>query len=354
MAAERDPAPALAFSDAYRRLEGGARSPEDLEAAFAALLAGGWNDVQVGAYLAALGVLGVDERTLIAAARALRAAMTPVEHGLPVVVDTCGTGGDGAHTLNVSTAAALVVAAAGIPVGKHGNRAVSSRSGSADVLEALGVPLDVPLDRQAEVMREVNIAFLLAPAHHPALRHAAKARRDLGVRTVLNALGPLVNPARATHQVMGVYSDELRPHAARALAALGEVRAWVVRGEDGLDEVSPTGPTRVSVVEGGAVSERVVTPEDFGAPRLALADVAGGSAEDNARAVRAILSGEAHPATPAVALAAAAALVVARGDRPNDAYAEAARLLAEGAPARVLDRWIAAARRARKPKGAPP
>jgi anthranilate phosphoribosyltransferase len=337
----------IAFADAYARLVAGRPTPGDVEAAFAAILGGAWNDVQVGAYVAALRLHGEDEAVLVSAARAMRAHMTPVEHGLAVVVDTCGTGGDGAHTLNLSTAAAVLVAATGVHVGKHGNRAVSSRSGSADVLEALGVPLDVPPARQADVLRAAKIAFLLAPAHHPALRHAAKARRDLGVRTIFNALGPLANPARATHQVLGVYSDELRPMAARALAALGAERAWVVRGAEGLDEVSPLGPTRVSVVSGGSVDETTIAPEDFGAPRLEPGAIAGGSPEENARSVRAILAGEAHPAAPAVALQAAAALVVATGAPPREAYARAKDALAAGDAARVLDAWILHASAAR-------
>src|SRR5262249_55395431 len=160
--------------------------------------------------------------------------------------DTCGTGGDGAHTLNVSTGAAIIVAACGVHVAKHGNRSVSSRCGSADVIDALGIPTDLPPAHQASILREAKIAFLMAPAHHPALRHAATARRELGIRTIFNALGPLVNPARTTHQLVGVYDDALRSVAARALGKLGVRRAWVVRSEDGLDEISPSAPTRVS------------------------------------------------------------------------------------------------------------
>ena len=219
---------------------------EDVRAAFDAILAGAWTPVQIGAFAVALRMAGETADVIVGAAEAMRAVMASVEHGLPIVVDTCGTGGDGAHTLNLSTAAAIVVAACGIPVAKHGNRSASSRCGSADVVEALGIPIDVPVERQGELLREVGIAFLFAPAHHPALRHVALARRELGMRTIFNALGPLANPARATHQLVGVYEDELRPIVARALGRLGTTRAWVVRSEDGLDEVSPSAPTRVS------------------------------------------------------------------------------------------------------------
>lgn len=338
---------ARTFADAFSRLAGAGARADDVEAAFAAILAGAWSDVQIGAYVAALRLRGEDPDVLVAAARALRAQMTRVDHGLTVVVDTCGTGGDGAHTLNLSTAAALVVASLGVPVAKHGNRAVSSRSGSADVLEALGLPLDVPAAEQAGVLRDVGIAFLMAPVHHPALRHAAKARRELGVRTIFNALGPLANPAGATHQVVGVYSDELQRAAARALASLGIARAWVVRGEDGLDEVSPVGPTRVLEVAGGRITEMSVSPGDFGAAPSSAADVAGGDAAHNAAALHQILSGAPHPAASAVALSAAAALVVARGDAPARAYAAARDRIASGAPAALLSSWVARAQRAR-------
>jgi anthranilate phosphoribosyltransferase len=263
-----------------------------------------------------------------------------VEHGLPVVIDTCGTGGDGAHTLNVSTAAAIVVAACGAHVAKHGNRSVSSRCGSADVIDALGIPIDLAPARQAAILREAHIAFLMAPAHHPAMKYAAQARRELGVRTIFNALGPLANPARATHQLVGVYDDALRPIVAHALGRLGVVRAWVVRSEDGLDEVSPAAPTRVSVLHDGVVEERVVRPADFGLPNVALAALAGGDAKENATAIERIVDGEEHPATPAVVLNAAAALAVLRGDSDLPARANEARdAITSGKTAATLREW---------------
>jgi anthranilate phosphoribosyltransferase len=320
----------------------------EVRSAFDAILTGGWTPIQVGAFAIALRMRGESAEEIVAAVEAMRAAMVVVEHGLPVVVDTCGTGGDGAHTLNLSSAAAVVVAACGIVVAKHGNRSASSRCGSADVFEALGIPMDLPPARHAEVLREAGITFLFAPAHHPALKHAAQARRELGTRTIFNALGPLANPARATHQLIGVYDDTLRTMTAQALSQLGSRRAWVVRSEDGLDEVSPSAPTRVSeVAEDGSVGERTVTPEDFGLERVARSAIAGSDVDGNARALRAIIDGEKHPARGAVVLNAAAALTVATGDDLRTC-AERARAAIDGGAARTtLDRWRRVAARVR-------
>ena len=321
--------------------------------AFDAILTGAWTPVQVGAFAVALRVRGEDAEAIVAGAEALRGAMEGVDHGLDAVLDTCGTGGDGAHTLNLSTAAAIVVAACGVAVAKHGNRSVSSRCGSADVIEALGIPIDVPPEHQAGILREAKIAFLFAPAHHPALRHAAQARRELGVRTIFNALGPLANPARATHQLVGVYDDALRPIAARALASLGTARAWVVRSTDGLDEVSHSAPTRVSEASGGEVRERMVSPEDFGIPSGERGAIAGGTARENAEAIVRILEGEAHAAREAVILNAAAALAVADAAATLRGCADRARAaIASGAARERLETWRAAtAKRERREGG---
>jgi anthranilate phosphoribosyltransferase len=335
------------FPEIFARIEPADVTPETVRAAFGAILAGAWTPVQIGAFAAALRLRGETAETIGAAAEALRAVMTPVEHGLAAVLDTCGTGGDGAHTLNVSTASAIVVAACGVPVAKHGNRSVSSRCGSADVVSALGIPVDLPTARQADVLREASITFLMAPAHHPALRHAASARRELGVRTIFNALGPLVNPARATHQLVGVYEDRLRVIMAEALGRLGVRRAWVVRSEDGLDEVSPAAGTRVSVLDEGRVTERTVAPEDFGLPRASSLDgLAGGDAAENARAIEEVLGGEAHPAAEAIALNAAAALAVFRGGDLRAAGDEAREALRSARGLVTLKAWREAARRA--------
>jgi anthranilate phosphoribosyltransferase len=318
----------------------------DVRAAFDAILAGSWTSVQVGAFAIALRMHGESAEVIVAAAEAMRSAMTPVVHSFPVVVDTCGTGGDGAHTLNLSSAAAVVVAACGVAVAKHGTRSVTSRCGSADVVEALGIPVDIDPARQHEVLSEAGIAFLFAPAHHPAMKHAAQARRELGTRTIFNALGPLANPARATHQLVGVYADSLRPIAARALGRLGVRRAWVVRGEDGLDEVSPCTPTHVSeLLDGGEVRERVITPEDFGVARVDRSAIAGGDAGSNARVLETLLAGEHHPARDAVVLNAAAALALATGEDLKGAADRSRKALDGGEARATLDRWRRVARR---------
>jgi anthranilate phosphoribosyltransferase len=345
-----DSPPFTTFAETFAKLGSGKPiEPEAVRAAFEAILAGAWTSVQVGAFAVALRMQGERAETIVAGAEALRGAMAAVEHGLDPVIDTCGTGGDGSHTLNISTAAAVVVAASGVAVAKHGNRSISSQCGSADVLEALGIPIDVPPAAQAEILREVKIAFLFAPAHHPALRHAAQARRELGVRTIFNALGPLVNPARATHQLVGVYDDGLRPVMARALGTLGVRRAWVVRSEDGLDEMSPCGTTRVSELIDGDVRERTFTPEDFGLKRLERHAIAGGSAKDNAASIAQILGGERHSARDAVILNAAAALAIAGLETDLPQAAERARhAIDSGAAHAVLEAWRAAAAK-RKP-----
>ena len=321
---------------------------DEVRAGFDAILAGTWTPIQVAAFVVALRMRGETAEEIVGAAQAMRAAMVPVEHDLPLVVDTCGTGGDGAQTLNISSGAAVVVAATGLVVAKHGNRSASSRCGSADVFEALGIPMDLPAARHAGVLREAGITFLFARAHHPMLKHVGQVRSELGVRTIFNALGPLANPARATHQLLGVYDDALRPVMADVLRRLGSKRAWVVRSEDGLDEVSPSAPTRVSELgEDGVVRERVVTPESFGLARVPLAAVAGGDIEANARALVAILDGEHHAARGAVVLNAAAAIAAATGDDLR-ACAERAQAAIDSGRARdTLHAWRRAAVRAR-------
>jgi anthranilate phosphoribosyltransferase len=322
-------------------------TPRTVRAAFEAILAGDWKPTQVAGFVVALRMRGETAAIIAPAVEAMRAAMVPVEHGLEATLDTCGTGGDGLRTLNVSTAAALVVSSLGVHVAKHGNRAVSSAAGSADVIAALGVPIDVPAERQAEVLRDARIAFLFAPAHHPAMKHAAVARGELGIRTIFNILGPLANPARATHQLLGTYDDALRPVMAETLRALGTRRAWVVRGEEGLDEVSPSGPTRVTELDGDRLRERVVTPEDFGLSRIGPEALAGADAAGNAKVIESILRGEAHPARGAIVLNAAAAYVVARGVDPKEAAAAAERAIATGQALATLERWRASAARVR-------
>lgn len=271
---------------------------------------------------------------------------TMMEHAAPIelsgpLVDTCGTGGDGAGTFNISTVAALVVAAAGIPVAKHGNRAASGRCGSADVLEAWGVAIDLPPEAVATTVEDLGIGFLYARRFHPAMRHVAPVRSELGVRTVFNVLGPLSNPAGATHQVVGVADGALAPVMAEALARLDKERALVMRGEDGLDELTTTGPSRVWDVRAGTVEERVLDPSDLGIPRATLGDLRGGAVEDNVRVADAVLAGEEGPRADIVALNAGAALWVAgAADDLADGLERAREVLASGAAARLRDRWV--------------
>ncbi len=333
----------LTFKMAFSALLEGKLDASTAERAFEALLCGTWTQVQIGGFLSALRLQGESSEVIVGAARAMRANMVGVEHNFPKLLDTCGTGGDETGTVNLSTGAALICASLGVPVAKHGNRAVSSRAGSADVVSALGIPIDLPAEAASRVLVEANIAFLMAPTHHPAMRHAAPVRKDLGIRTVFNCLGPLVNPARATHQLIGAFSDELRPILARTLDQLGTVRAWVVRGEDGIDEVSPYGASRVTVLDAGKVSELVVHPSDFGIATSPKGAAAGGTAEENARIIEAVLSGREHPARDAFVLNAAAALVVAEDLPPRTAAEKAMAAVVSGRAVAALQRWRDAA-----------
>jgi anthranilate phosphoribosyltransferase len=349
----------LDFPEVFTELDSPAGlSAETARLVFDAILRGEWAPTQIAGLLVALRLRGESAAVVGAAARALRANMLPVEHGLPLVLDTCGTGGDGLGTINVSTGAALIVAAAGVPVAKHGNRAASSRSGSADVLGALGVSLEVPAAAQQQVLAQANIAFLFAPAHHPAMKYAGPPRRELGVRTIFNMLGPLANPARATHQLVGAYSHEVRRIMAAALLDLGITAAWVVHADDGLDEISPFAPTRVSAVERGTITERVVTPADFGFVPSPAGAIAGGSPEDNAGIIQRVLAGEPHPAATALLLNAAASLALARGCSLREGAELARATLASGAALRTLDTWREVSHRAAgtaaRPAGAEP
>lgn len=324
-------------------------SAETARRVFDGIFDGQWTPAQIGGLLIALHMRGETPTIVTAAARAMRAKMVQVEHSFPLVFDTCGTGGDGQGTVNISTGAALVVAAAGVPVAKHGNRAASSRSGSADVLGALGLSLDVPPSAQGRVLGQANIAFLFAPAHHPAMKYAGPPRRELGVRTIFNVLGPLANPARATHQLVGAFSHEVRRLMATALRELGVTGAWVVHSEDGLDELSPSAATHVSVVTPSGIEERLVRPEDFGLEPQPLSSIRGGDAAENAQILERVLGGEQHPARSAFILNAAAALAVARGLALKPAAELARATLDSGAALRTLGAWRDATRSAAAP-----
>lgn len=309
---------------------------EDLGAArmktvFGEILDGKMTSAQVAGFAVALRMKGESEEELAAAAEQMRARCVRVRATAPVVLDTCGTGGDGAGTFNVSTVAALVVSAAGVVVAKHGNRAVSSRAGSADVLEALGVRIDREAAELEALLAEIGIAFLFAPAHHPALRHAAAARRELGIRTFFNLLGPLASPAFATHQLLGLYDPTRLAQMARVLARLGTKRAIVVHG-GGLDEVAPNGPTRVAELDGGSVRETVVCPADFDVEEHASSEIAGADAATNARIIERVLEGQPGPHRDMTILNAAAALMAADVTRdPREAARRARAAIDSGA-----------------------
>ncbi len=271
---------------------------------------GGATPAQVGAFLSALRLKGETVEEITGAAEVMRARVDRVHVDKDVFVDTCGTGGDGRHTFNISTGAAFAVAGAGVCVAKHGNRAVSSRAGSADVLAALGVNVDAPKEIVERAIAEVGIGFLFAPRLHPAFKAVAGIRRELGVRTVFNLLGPLANPAGARYQVMGVYEARWVPVLGGVLANLGARHAFVVHGE-GLDEIAVTGMTHVCEVRDGRTDRYSMVPEDMGLPRHPVESLAGGDAGDNARILRDVLDGQQGPPRDAVLANAAAALVSA-------------------------------------------
>ena len=289
--------------------------------------------------LCALATRGETVEELTGAAQAMRAKVTRVATPAgATVVDTCGTGGDGAGTFNISTAAAFVVAGCGVTVAKHGNRAVSSKAGSADVLEALGVDVGMKVADVERCLVNIGLGFLFARALHPAMKHAAPVRRALGVRTLFNLVGPLTNPAFAPRQVMGVFDGGRVESLARVLGRLGAERAWVVHGSDGLDEITLTGPTSVAQWADGVVTTFEVTPEQAGLQRCEPAALAGGDARANAQTLRAVLEGrERGPRRDIVLLNAAAALVVAdRAEDLRDGVATAGKALDDGAAAQVL------------------
>jgi anthranilate phosphoribosyltransferase len=328
-------------------------SREEAHSVMTEVLTGQCTDAQIAALLVALHMKGETVEEIVGFAEAIRAAATPlVLHGNSVLdasgtgrdalVDTCGTGGDTSGTFNISTATALVAAGAGVRVAKHGNRSVTSKCGSADVMEALGVNINLPPARIAACLEEVGIAFLFAPAMHSAMKYVQPARRELRLRTVFNLLGPLTNPAQATCQVVGVYSADLVEKLAEALSMLGLRRALVVHGRDGLDEITITGPTRVGEVRDGRVNSYEITPEDCGLRRATLDDISGGDATLNAQLIREVLGGKKSARRDVVLLNVAAALVAAgRADHLRDAVPLAAKAIDTGAAAEKLQALVA-------------
>jgi anthranilate phosphoribosyltransferase len=323
-----------------RLADGATLVGEDADAFFSACLRGEPSPAQIAAAVTAMRLRGETVGEITACVRALRREAMILEHPYDVV-DVCGTGGDGAHTLNISTAAAFVAAGGGLKVAKHGARAVSSKSGSSDVLAALGVNIAASPDQERRALDEANVCFLFAPAHHRAMRHVMPVREELGFRTIFNILGPLANPAGARRQVMGVFDGRWVEPLARVLGALGAVRAWVVHG-DGLDELTTTGATQVAEWRENGVRLFNVTPEAVGLPRAALADLRGGEPAHNARALRELLAGASGPYRDIVLLNAAAAFLVAeKAETLREGVELAAGAIDSGAAAAALDSLIA-------------
>ena len=332
------------MSDAFKPLlgrlaDGGTLSEDDAGEFFDACLRGEPAPAQVAAAVTAMRMRGETTGEITACARAMRKAAVKLDHPFQVM-DVCGTGGDGLHTLNVSTAVAFVAAGGGLKIAKHGNRAISSRSGAADVLTELGVNLAAGPEQQLSALDQANVAFFFAPAHHSAMRHVAPIRTDLGFRTIFNLLGPLTNPAGAQRQVMGVFADRWVEPLARVLGALGAERAWVVHGA-GLDEMTTTGETSVAEYRDGQVRLFTVTPEAVGLPRAALADLTGGSPAENAVALRDLMNGKAGPYRDIVLLNAAAAFLVGeKVETLREGVELAGQVLDDGRAKAALDKLV--------------
>jgi len=315
---------------------------DEASGAMAEIMDGRAQPAHIAAFLVGLAMKGERPAEIVGLARVMRSRAAALPRTVAGTFDTCGTGGDGAGTFNVSTAAALAVAACGVPVAKHGNRSASSRCGSADVFEALGVKIDASPENAARCLEEAGLAFLFAPAFHPSMRHAGPTRRELGIRTAFNLLGPLTNPAGAARQLVGVPRPELTELVARALGLLGTERAWVVHGADGLDELSTTGYSKVSEYRDGAVHTFYVHPSEAGVAKAAPADLLGGDAAGNAGIIRDLLDGRPGPARDIVLYNAGASLLVAgRAGTIAEGVATAGKAVDSGRARGVLERLIA-------------
>lgn len=315
---------------------------DEAAAAMGEIMGGRAQPAQIAALLVALRMKGERPAEIVGLARTMRDRATKLARTFEPAFDTCGTGGDRAHTFNVSTVAALVLAACGVRIAKHGNRSVSSRCGSADLFESLGVNIAATPEIVERCLDQVGIAFFFAPTFHPSMRHAAATRKELGIRTAFNLLGPLTNPAGASRQLVGVPRPELTELVARSLALLGADRAWVVHGADGLDEISTTGYTKVSECRGGSVNTFYVHPSDFGLPKAAPAALRGGDAAENAAITRGILSGQRGAPRDIVLLNAGVSLLIAGNvTTVEDGVARAGEAVDSGAATAVLERLIA-------------
>jgi anthranilate phosphoribosyltransferase len=316
-------------------------SEEAMAEMIGAIFSGEVTDAQIGAFMGALATKGETFAELAGAARAMRRRAVRIQTGADTVVDTCGTGGDGAGTFNISTTSAFVVAGAGVTVAKHGNRSVSSQCGSADVLEALGVRLNVAPEVVEEAVREIGIGFLFAPLFHGAMKYAMRARREVGVRSIFNMLGPLTNPAAANVQLLGVFAPELTEMFAEALRRLGARRAMVVHGHDGLDEISVCAPTRVSELKDGMIRTYDIQPELYFGDLAEPEDLAGGDPSQNAAILREILAGAKGPRRDVVLINAGAALVCAgKARRIEDGIQLAGEVIDSGAALAKLDALV--------------
>lgn len=321
--------------------DGNTLASDEAEAAFEAMMSGDATSGQIGGFLMALRVRGETVDEITAGAKVMRAKAVQVPAPANAI-DTCGTGGDASGTYNISTAASFAVAACGVPVAKHGNKALSSKSGSAEVLEKLGVKLDIGPDLIRRCIDEAGIGFMFAPAHHSAMKHVGPTRAELGTRTIFNLLGPLSNPAGTKFQVVGVFDDKWVEPLAHVLKNLGSTRVWIMHGSDGLDELTTTGSSRVAELKDGNISTFEVTPEDVGLPRASAADLKGGDPDENTAALRALLDGETGPYRDIVALNAAASLVVA-GKAPTlkAGVQIAGDAITSGAAKAALDKLVA-------------
>lgn len=314
---------------------------KEAEEVMAEIMDGAAKPAQIAAYLMGLRLKGETVDEIAGSVRAMRSRAVRIAVGDPDVVDTCGTGGDGTHTFNISTTTAFVVAGAGLTVAKHGNTSVSSKSGSADVLAALGVKIDLPAERVADCINEVGIGFLFAPLYHGAMKHCAGPRHEMGIRTMLNVLGPLTNPAGATIQVLGVFDGELTELVGKVLLQLGSRHCFIVHGMDGLDEITLTDRTMVSEGKQGVLSSYVLDPQEFGISCVRLKDLAGGHPLDNAEITRDILRGRKGPKRDIVCLNAAPALVAGRKAKSlQEGFRLAAQTIDSGAAAEKLERLI--------------
>ena len=330
------------IQDAIGRLmEGQDLDRESARGVMGQIMNGEATDAQIGGFLVALRLKGETVEEVAGFAQTMREKATPIQGGREPLIDTCGTGGDGSGTFNISTTVAFVAAGAGLCVAKHGNRAMSSQCGSADVLQALGVNVEVSPEKVGECLDEAGIGFLFAPLLHGAMKHAIGPRRELGTRTVFNILGPLTNPAGAQRQLIGVFDADLTGKMAKVLGALGAAHAFVVHGSDGLDEITLTGPSTVAELREGEITTYEVSPADFGFEPVAPEALKGGSADENAAILSGVLSGEMGPARDVVVMNAAAAIVAGglAGDLPEGA-ARADEAIASGQAQAALDRLI--------------